>query len=37
MSNILKKLEIAGFKSFGKKVTLEFSSPVTAIVGPNGL
>ncbi|MEK7173659.1 MAG: AAA family ATPase, partial [Patescibacteria group bacterium] len=33
---ILKKIEIAGFKSFGKKVTLEFSSPVTAIVGPNG-
>jgi len=33
---ILKKLEIAGFKSFGKKVELEFDSPVTAIVGPNG-
>ncbi|TSC77583.1 MAG: Chromosome partition protein smc, partial [Parcubacteria group bacterium Gr01-1014_29] len=33
---ILKKLEIAGFKSFGKAVTLEFDAPVTAIVGPNG-
>ena len=33
---ILKKLEIAGFKSFGKAITLEFDSPITAIVGPNG-
>lgn len=33
---ILKKLEIAGFKSFGKKVELVFDTPVTAIVGPNG-
>ncbi len=33
---ILKKLEIAGFKSFGKKVELKFDSPITAIVGPNG-
>lgn len=33
---ILKKLEIAGFKSFGKKVELDFDSPITAIVGPNG-
>lgn len=33
---ILKKVEIAGFKSFGKKVELSFDTPVTAIVGPNG-
>lgn len=33
---ILKKLEINGFKSFGKKVELEFDTPITAIVGPNG-
>lgn len=32
----LKSLEISGFKSFGKKDSLEFSSPITAIVGPNG-
>ncbi|MDP2704819.1 MAG: AAA family ATPase [Patescibacteria group bacterium] len=32
----LKNLEISGFKSFGKKDSLEFSSPITAIVGPNG-
>jgi chromosome segregation protein len=32
----LKSLEISGFKSFGKKVNLEFKSPITAIVGPNG-
>lgn len=29
-------MEIAGFKSFGKKVELSFDTPVTAIVGPNG-
>ncbi|MFA6325165.1 MAG: AAA family ATPase [Candidatus Paceibacterota bacterium] len=32
----LKNLEINGFKSFAKKTTLEFESPVVAIVGPNG-
>jgi chromosome segregation protein len=32
----LKRLEINGFKSFAKKTTLEFNTPVTAIVGPNG-
>ncbi len=32
----LKSLEISGFKSFAKKATLEFSTPITAIVGPNG-
>lgn len=33
---ILKKLEIYGFKSFGKKAVIDFSDKVTAIVGPNG-
>ena len=32
----LKNLEINGFKSFAKKTTLEFESPVVCIVGPNG-
>ncbi|MEK9201710.1 MAG: AAA family ATPase [Patescibacteria group bacterium] len=32
----LKNLEVIGFKSFGKKSSLEFLSPITAIVGPNG-
>jgi chromosome segregation ATPase len=32
----LKRLELVGFKSFAKKTTLEFHTPVTAIVGPNG-
>ncbi len=32
----LKNLEINGFKSFSKKTTLEFESPVVCIVGPNG-
>lgn len=32
----LKRIEITGFKSFGKKTTLIFDTPVTAIVGPNG-
>ncbi len=32
----LKRLEISGFKSFAKKVALDFTSPITAIVGPNG-
>lgn len=33
---MLKSIEISGFKSFGKKGSLEFSSPISAIVGPNG-
>ncbi|OMP68572.1 chromosome segregation protein SMC [Domibacillus epiphyticus] len=33
---ILKKLDIAGFKSFAGKVTVEFMPGVTAVVGPNG-
>jgi chromosome segregation protein len=32
----LKSLEISGFKSFAKKATLSFTSPITGIVGPNG-
>ncbi|MFA6254222.1 MAG: AAA family ATPase [Candidatus Paceibacterota bacterium] len=32
----LKKLELSGFKSFGRKETLFFDAPVVAIVGPNG-
>ena len=33
---MLKKIEISGFKSFAKKTTLSFDTPITAIVGPNG-
>ncbi|MBO4360608.1 MAG: AAA family ATPase [Eubacteriaceae bacterium] len=33
---ILKRIEIFGFKSFGKKVTIDFNDRITAIVGPNG-
>ena len=32
----LQSLEIFGFKSFAKKTSLEFTSPITAVVGPNG-
>ena len=32
----LKKLEIAGFKSFQEKVVVEFSPGISGIVGPNG-
>lgn len=32
----LKKLEAYGFKSFADKLTLDFNSGVTCIVGPNG-
>src|SRR5260221_14545413 len=32
----LKSIELSGFKSFAKKVELQFNSKVSAIVGPNG-
>lgn len=33
---LLKRLEISGFKSFARPVTLEFPTKITSIVGPNG-
>ena len=32
----LKSIEMSGFKSFGKKTELRFTSPIASIVGPNG-
>jgi len=32
----LKRLELAGFKSFADRTELEFVSGITAVVGPNG-
>ncbi|NBC96237.1 MAG: AAA family ATPase, partial [Deinococcus-Thermus bacterium] len=32
----IERLTLAGFKSFGDRVTVEFAPGVTAIVGPNG-
>lgn len=32
----LKRLELFGFKSFADRMVLDFSAPVTGIVGPNG-
>lgn len=32
----LKRLEIQGFKSFADKISLDFTSGITAVVGPNG-
>lgn len=36
MGMLLKRLELAGFKSFARPTTLEFRTPITAVVGPNG-
>jgi chromosome segregation protein len=33
---MLKRLEIAGFKSFARKTALDFATATTAVVGPNG-
>ena len=33
---MLMRMEIQGFKSFPRKTTLVFDSPISAIVGPNG-
>ncbi|KKT57471.1 MAG: Chromosome partition protein Smc [Candidatus Giovannonibacteria bacterium GW2011_GWC2_44_9] len=33
---LLKRLEMSGFKSFAKAVTLEFPTKITSVVGPNG-
>lgn len=32
----LKSLELIGFKSFAKRSSLQFTTPITGIVGPNG-
>ncbi|MDR3571167.1 MAG: hypothetical protein P4L81_03135 [Candidatus Pacebacteria bacterium] len=32
----LKSIELSGFKSFGKRSELVFTSPIASIVGPNG-
>ena len=32
----LRRLEIAGFKSFGSRVKLDFKPGISAVVGPNG-
>ena len=32
----LKSIELIGFKSFGRKSSVQFTTPITAVVGPNG-
>ncbi|MDN6626841.1 MAG: AAA family ATPase [Pisciglobus halotolerans] len=32
----LKRIDIAGFKSFAEKTEIEFNKGITAVVGPNG-
>ena len=32
----LKRLDIVGFKSFAERISVDFVSGVTAVVGPNG-
>ena len=32
----LKSIELSSFKSFGRKSSLSFTTPITSIVGPNG-
>jgi chromosome segregation protein len=34
--NTLKSIELASFKSFGKKSLISLTAPVTCVVGPNG-
>ncbi|MEK7105780.1 MAG: AAA family ATPase [Patescibacteria group bacterium] len=36
MNMTLRSIELAGFKSFGKKSSVSFLTPITAVVGPNG-
>lgn len=36
IGGMLKSIELSGFKSFGRKTALVFTSPIASIVGPNG-